>query len=121
MSNDHFVAQTYLKHFGDVGTGGMLHAYRKKDGKEFACWPKDVCHEWDGDLNRLLRDPELLGDFRKMIEPWWNPSVETVLQGEMTYHDKFVISGYMANLLTCTPAWRRVGVTMTQQYTISRL
>ena len=29
MANDHFVAQTYLKHFGDPSKGGMLHAYRK--------------------------------------------------------------------------------------------
>jgi hypothetical protein len=121
MSNDHFVAQTYLKHFGDSARRGVLHAYRKTDGKEFPCRPKDVCHEWDGDLNRLLRHPELLGDFRKMVEPWWNPSVEAVLGGKMTPHDKFVIAGYMANLMTCTPAWRRVGATLVQQETTSRL
>lgn len=121
MSNDHFVAQTYLRHFGDPSTGGMLHAYRKRDGKTFRCWPKDVFHEWDGDQNRLLQHSQLLGDFRKMIEPWWNPSVATLLRGNMTYHDKFVVAGYLANLMTCTPAWRRVGVTMVEQSTRAQL
>ena len=33
----------------------------------------------------------------------------------MSYHDKFVVAGYMANLMTCTPAWRRVGMIMVEQ------
>lgn len=62
MANDHFIAQTYLKHFGDPAKGGMLNAYRKSDAKQFPCWPADVCHEWDGDLNpEWLKEPALLG------------------------------------------------------------
>jgi hypothetical protein len=121
MSQDHFVAQTYLRHFGDATHGGMLRAYRKQDGQSFPCWPKNVCREWDGDLNRLLPHPELLGDFRKMIEPYWNSSVETVLTGRMSYHDKFVVAAYMSNLMTCTPAWRRVGISHHNQHYSARL
>src|SRR4051812_16924823 len=82
MSRDHFVAQTYLRHFGDPNAGGTLHAYRKTDGREFPCWPKDVCTEWDGDLNDAFpENPGVLGDFRKIFEPYWNPAVQTILEG----------------------------------------
>jgi hypothetical protein len=74
VSQHHFVAQTCLKHFGDATRDGMLHAYRKRDGQSFSCWPKDVCREWEGDLNKLLERNELLGDFRRSAEPYWNPS-----------------------------------------------
>ena len=60
LGQDHYIAQTYLKHFGDGSKGGMLNAYRKSDGAAFACWPKDVCREWDGDINPLLSEPGLL-------------------------------------------------------------
>lgn len=110
MAQDHYIAQTYLKHFGDDGQGGMLHAYRKSGAPPHPCWPKDVCREWDGDLNPRLSDPELLGEFRDIFEPHWNESIERILSGEMTPHDKFVVSGYLANLMTCTPTWRRVCV-----------
>lgn len=110
MPQDHFVAQTYLKHFGDPNRDGMLNAYRKRDGHQFPCWPNDVCREWDGDLNDLLTEKSLLGDFRQMVEPYWNESVANAESGRPTYHDKFVIAMYMAHLMTCTPAWRRVGV-----------
>ena len=110
MSNDHFVARTYLKHFGDQKARGMLHAYRKTDGKEFPCWPKDVCHEWEGDLNDAFPDnPGMLGDYRKIFEPLWNPAVQTILEGSIGREEKFIVSAYMANLMVCTPAWRRIG------------
>jgi hypothetical protein len=110
MSNDHFIARTYLKHFGDPKARGMLHAYRKTDGKEFPCWPKDVCHEWEGDLNDAFPDnPGMLGDYRKIFEPLWNPAVKTILEGSIGREEKFIVSAYMANLMVCTPAWRRVG------------
>ncbi len=60
MPRDHYIAQTYLKHF--VGTDGMLHAYTKPDVRYFPCHPKDICHEWEGDIMRdFLSDPNLLG------------------------------------------------------------
>jgi len=121
MSDDHFVARTYLKHFGDIGRNGMLHGFSKKNGKVFPCWPRDVCHEWDGDKNRLLAHAELLGEFRAMIEPHWNVSVESILSGTLSYHDKFVVAAYMTNLMTCTPTWRRIGVTMHNQQAVGYL
>jgi hypothetical protein len=112
MSKDHFVAQTYLRYFSDPSKPGMLHAYRKSDGKTFPCRTKDVCHEWDGDLNPFLAKKDLLGDFRAMFEPRWRAAVETLLAKTMRPADKFAIAGYFANLMVCTPAWRRIGAQM---------
>lgn len=110
MSKDHFVAQTYVKHFGDPKLRGMLHGYRKPEGTTFPCWPKDVCHEWNGDINPVLRQPELLGNYRKYFEPHWNASTANIVSGKIVAHDKWAISGYMANLMACIPAWHRVDV-----------
>ena len=112
MSNDHFVAQTYLKLFVDASHRNMLHAYRKSDGLYFPCRTKDICHEWDGDKTPMLSNPALLGDFRKIFEPAWRASVETILTKMFSPSDKFNISGYFANLMTCTPAWQRLARSM---------
>ena len=117
MSKDHYVAQTYLKQFGDPAAGGMLHAYRKPDGSTLDCWPKDVCHEWDGDSNPFLAYPELLGTFRKIFEPQWNLSIANLLNGSIGPQDKLVIAGYMANLMVCVPAWQRIGAEMLSRQT----
>ena len=116
LGQDHYIAQTYLKHFGDGSKGGMLNAYRKSDGAAFACWPKDVCREWDGDINPLLSEPGLLGDFRGIFEPWWNLSVGAILGGDISPQEKFALSGYIANLMTCTPTWKRIGVRMNNDH-----
>jgi Protein of unknown function (DUF4238) len=112
MTKDHFVAQTYLRRFSDPSHKGMLHAYRKSNGKYFPCHPKDVCHEWDGDLNPLLVKYDLLGDFRKIFEPLWNASIDTLLSNTLSPTDMFAVPGYFANLMVCTPTWRRVAVKM---------
>jgi hypothetical protein len=111
MANHHFVAQTYLKHFGDPAEGGRLHAYRKSDGMQFPCWPAAVCHEWDGDLNPTwLREPVLLGQYRKIFEPMWNVAIARLLSNSPPHQDRFAVAGYVANLMAATPAWRRIGV-----------
>ncbi len=122
MAQDHFLAQTYLKHFGDPALDGMLHAYRKSNGAAIKCWPQDVCREWDGDLNKAIADrPELLGDYRKIFEPGWNPAIQNILAGAISPTDKFVVSAYMANMMVCTPAWRRVGEKMYSQQATGHL
>jgi hypothetical protein len=56
MQNDHYVAQTYLRHF--AGPTGLLRAYRKSNGATFPCRPRDICHEPDGDIVRdFLSEP----------------------------------------------------------------
>lgn len=109
MPRDHYVAETYLKHF--VGKTGMLHAYRKTDGKKFPCHPSDICHEWDGDIiPDFLDNPKLLGEYRKIFEPVWNPVLQQLQAGTVSFPDKVALAGYIGNLLVCTPAWRSIGI-----------
>jgi hypothetical protein len=105
MAKDHFVAQTYLRHWCNPKTG-MLHGYSKPAEKEFPCHPKDVCREWNWDINPLFtKNPALLADFRKIFEPQWNPTIGAIRRGVLSAEDKFILSGYWAVLTTCTPTW----------------
>jgi hypothetical protein len=109
MANDHYVAKTYLKHF--AGPTGMLRAYRKSDGLSFPCKPKDICREPNGDIiPDFLSEPEYLGEFRGEFEPLWNRSVAALETRSGDMRDKLHMAGYWANLLVCTPAWRRVAI-----------
>lgn len=109
MPRDHYVAETYLKHF--VGNDGLLHVYQKHDGKYFPSRPRDICHEWNGDLiEEFLSTPDLLGRYRKIFEPIWNPALAELQAGRASPGEKMAIAGYWANLLVCTPAWRRIGL-----------
>jgi hypothetical protein len=89
----------------------MLRGYGKRSGKEFPCAPKDICHEWDCDVNPYFKEnPRLLGDYRMIFEPQWNPALAAVRAERMSSEDKFVLSGYWALLLICTPTWHRNAV-----------
>ncbi len=89
----------------------MLRGYGKRSGKEFPCAPKDICHEWDWDVNPYFKDnPRLLGDYRKIFEPQWNPALAAVRAERMSSEDKFVLAGYWALLSICTPTWHRNAV-----------
>lgn len=114
MADDHYVAQTYLKHF--AGPTGLLRAYRKSDGITFPCRPKDICCEPNGDIiPDFLADPGYLGEFRGAFEPLWNQSVAALENRSGDMRDKLHIAGYWANLLVCTPTWRRVAIAASNQ------
>jgi hypothetical protein len=115
MAHDHFVAQTYLKRWLHPQSG-KLHGYGKQSGKEFRCAPKDVCHAWDWDVNPYFKDnPQLLGEYRKIFEPQWNPTVTAVRSGQISAEGKFVLAGYWALLTTCTPTWHRNAVMVAER------
>lgn len=121
MPQDHFVPQTYLKHFGDPAVGGMLHGYSKISGKYFPAWPKDICREPDGDIAAYLSRPKLLGDFRKVFESGWDRTIGNVARRTVTTEDRFIIAGFMAALLTCTPGWRRVVIKVARDLAVENL
>jgi hypothetical protein len=120
MSNDHYVARTYLRHFAD--SGGMLHIYWKADGKYRPRSPKSVCHEWDGDLIRdFVKDEQMLGKYRAIFEPRWNDAITDLGNGICDAAVKMAVAGYWANLLVCTPTWTRVGIKMHDYNMMHRL
>src|SRR5262249_23356384 len=111
MSRDHFVAQTYLKHWADPTTD-RLQAYRKDGGEPFLCGKRDVCFEWDGDANPRFKNPRLVGEFRKIFEPGWNPAIGAIRNGALSATDKFMLAGLWAQLTIFTPAWQRNALTV---------
>jgi hypothetical protein len=115
MQDDHYVAQTYLKHF--AGPSGLLRAYRKSDRHSFPCRPRDICTEPDGDVIRdFLSEPTYLGEFRSAFEPGWNLAVEAIKSRAPDARHKFHIAGFWAALMVFTPTWRRVAVEGYNQY-----
>jgi hypothetical protein len=106
VSQDHYIAQTYLKHWCSPSSG-KLYAYRKNPaGAPFFCSPRDVCREWNGDLNPLFEvHPDLLGKYRKLFEPGWNSSIDALRRSKVNANDKFHIAGYWAQLTASTPTW----------------
>ena len=109
MAKDHYVAQTYLKHWCDPKNKPPLQVYRKSDLKHFPCRPRDVCHEWDGDLiPEYLTDPGRLGKFRKIFEPRWKPTVERLCAGNIDPKDKLALSMAWAHFFLFPPAQREI-------------
>jgi uncharacterized protein DUF4238 len=115
MALDHYIARTYLKHWCDKDAGRPLRAYRKSDGKEFPCWPADVCTEPNGDLNQYLTKPDVLGQFRKLWEPFWNQAVDGYRRGEFTGDHKFVLSLGWGSISLTTPTTTGIGTEMLQK------
>src|SRR5262249_739232 len=86
MSQDHYIARTYLKHWTDTQNRKLLYAYRKSDLKEFPCKPADVCREWNGDLNEkyFKKNPAILGQLRTIFEKDWNKAIEQLTKKLLT-------------------------------------
>lgn len=69
-----------------------------------------MCAERDGDRNvEYLRDQNLRRDFRAIFEPHLPNAISGFENCCATATDKHVVSMFMAALMICTPAWRRVG------------
>ena len=115
MALDHYIARTYLKHWCDKSTGRPLRAYRKSDGKQFPCWPGDVCVESGGDINPYLRTPDTLGQFRTLWEPRWNEAVDGFRAGTFSGDYKFVLSLGWASIMATTPTMTGIGAEILQQ------
>src|SRR5271156_2811797 len=114
MQDDHYVAQTYLRHF--AGPSGMLRAYRKSDCATFPCRPRDICREPNGDIiPDFLSEPGYHGEYRAGFEPLWNSGVAALKARSLDMRDKLHIAGYWGQLLVCTPAWTRVAAEISNQ------
>lgn len=110
MPLDHFVSQVHLKRFYAPSLGGKkMYAFRKSNGRTFPCGSEDVCRIADGNTNGFLHEPRLVENFLKMVEPRYNAACTALQTGKIDHDDIFVIAGFVAYVMTCSPAAMRLG------------
>jgi hypothetical protein len=109
VSKDHYIAQTYLKRFAN--TEGCLYPYRKRQKKIVgkAKLPKSICYEVDGDENPYFQNPRIIDEYLPHFENYWYDKINELEIGPIDLHTKYIISGYIAFLRTCTPTAKRLG------------
>ncbi len=107
MPRDHYIAQTYLKHFIDPKLKSLLHAYRKSDLKHFTPTTKDICVEENWDSNPYFQEPRAVDQFLKLIEPKWNRGVNDIAELLRYEEVKFFMAGYIAVMASCSPTARK--------------
>lgn len=69
----------YLRRFEDP-TISTLHIYEKETGNYRCQKPRKVCRERDGDHNPYYRDPTILRELLRILEPQWGSSVQTLIE-----------------------------------------
>jgi hypothetical protein len=107
MAYDHFIAQTYLRHF--LSGREQLRVYRKSGKPSRGHWPQSICGEINGDLvSDFLANPNHIGELRKLFEPRWNSALAALEARNMSADMKFVVAGFMSNLLGATPTSTRL-------------
>lgn len=62
----------------------------------------------DGSTNDYLADPRVIEEFLKEIEPNYNQAVSNLRSGGVGADDVFVISGFAAYVMSCSPAAMRL-------------
>lgn len=115
MPRDHYVAQTYLKHFLSPELENLLHAYDKQDLKHFTPTTKNICCSQDCDTNPYFEDERAIDKYLRVIEPKWDHGVEDI-NALLKYEEvKYFMAGYIAVLVSCTPASIRTLTYATEQ------
>lgn len=115
MPLDHFVSQVHLKRFGSAELGGRLYAIRKRDQKYMEPLSEDVCRIPEGSTNEYLREPRVVEDFLKLIEPKYNRSIDKLLSSEIDEESIFTISGFIAYVMVCSPTGMRLHAELLQR------
>jgi hypothetical protein len=109
MPLDHYVSQVHLKNFYSPTLTNLMHAMRKSDLKKFKTSARDVCRIEKGNTNPYLENERIVEDFLKGIEPNYNASVTKLCNNEIDQKCIYVIAGFIAYILTCSPASIRLG------------
>lgn len=108
MPLDHYVPQVHIKNWCSPGLDGRVRAMRKSDLKKFAPRPQDICRIEDNSSNAYLKAERAIEDFLKSIEPKYNGSVVKLREQKIDQEAVFVIAGFAAYVLTCSPAAMRI-------------
>lgn len=108
MALDHYVSQVHLKRFYSPALGELLYAIRKSDLKRFTPNAKSVCRIDEGNTNQYLSEPRIIEEFLKTVEGRYNRAVSALESGNPDRHSIYVVSGFTAYVLTCSPAAIRI-------------
>lgn len=108
MALDHYVSQVHLRNFYAPALGNRMYAIRKSDLTAHPCRAQDVCRTKEGSTNDYLVEPRAVEEFLTTIEPKYNESVDTLRSGTISADSVYVIAGFVAYVLTCSPAAMRI-------------
>ncbi len=108
MPLDHFVSQVHLRNFYSPILGNRMFAIRKTDLKAFTPDAHSVCRVEDGSTNEYLVEERAIEEFLKGIEPKYNRAIENITENDLRSETIYVLSGFIAYVLTCSPAGMRI-------------
>jgi hypothetical protein len=108
MPLDHYVSQVHLRKFYAPDLNNLLYAVRKRDGFRFTPNSRSICRQDEGNTNRFLNEPRAIEDFLRTVEPNYDQALAALARHEPTRDDIYAISGYIAYVLSCTPAALRL-------------
>ncbi len=108
MPLDHYVSQVHLRNFHSPKLGEMLCSIRKSDMKAFNCRTSDVCRIEEGSTNDYLTEPRAIEEFLTTIEPKYNGALDALRADKVDADTVYVIAGFVAYVLTCSPAAMRL-------------
>jgi hypothetical protein len=108
MPLDHYVSQVHIKNFYSPELGERVYAMRKSDVKKFTPRSQDVCRIEDNSSNSYLKEDRAIEDFLKSIEPKYNAAIAKLRDNKLDEEAVFVIAGFIAYVLTCSPAGMRI-------------
>jgi hypothetical protein len=108
MPLDHYVSQVHLKNFDSPALDGLIYAIRKSDLKRFRTKSQDICRIEDGSTNPFLQESRAIEEFLKDVEPRYNASLAKLRAGKFDRECIFSIAGFVAYVVTCSPAAMRI-------------
>lgn len=108
MPLDHYVSQVHLKNFYSPKLKCLMYAIQKNDLKVFQTNSKSVCRIENGSTNLYLKDVRLIESFLKGIEPKYNTAIKKLAENQIDAECIYVIAGFVAYVLTCSPAGMRI-------------
>lgn len=109
MPLDHYVPQVHLRKFYSPVLGTRMYAIRKSDLKTFTPRSEDVCRIMDGSTNAYLIEDRAIEDFLNTIEPKYNAALYKLIAGEIDNACIYTIAGFVASVISCSPAGMRLG------------
>ena len=108
MAFDHYVSQVHLRKFYSPKLGNRMYAIRKQDLKAFTPDASSVCRIEEGNTNPFLSEARVIEEFLKTVEPAYNSAVEKLQSDKIDGDCIYVIAGFIAYVLTCSPAAMRL-------------